>query len=87
MIRILLIVVVPFFLPVAAFVLWRTYAPTRWGGSEAIAHDRWEPLPWKPLMVAGGVLTVITVTAAIMFPELFGGGAADAIPPQSGPTR
>lgn len=82
MIRIFLIFVVPFFLPVSVFLLWRTFAPVAWGGSEAIHSDRWEPLPWKPLLIAGGALTAITVLVTILFPDLFGGGElADRPPP------
>lgn len=71
MIRVLLVTVVPFFLPAVLFVLWRTFAPTNMGGSEAIAKDEWEPLPWKWLLIIGSVLTVITLTTAIMFPDIF----------------
>ena len=71
MIRVLLVTVVPFFLPAVIFVLWRTFAPTNMGGSEAIAKDEWEPLPWKWLLIIGSVLTVITLVIAIMFPDIF----------------
>jgi hypothetical protein len=87
MTRILLIFVVPFFVPTTAFILWRTYAPIRWGGSEAIARDRWEPLPWKPLLISGGVLTAITVMFTILFPEFFGGEELAGSPARSGPDR
>lgn len=73
MIRVLLISVVPFFLPAAVFVLWRTFAPPTVGGSEAIAKDEWEPLPWKWLLIIGAVLTAITLVAAVMFPDILGG--------------
>ena len=73
MIKVLLIFFVPLFLPPAVFVLWRTFAPTGWGGSEAIEKDQWEPLPWKPLMIVGGVLTAIAVLVAVVFPDVFGG--------------
>ncbi len=73
MIRVLLIVVVPMILPTAVFILWRTFAPTSWGGSEAIAHDQWEPLPWKWLLIGGGVLVLLSVATTILFPEIFGG--------------
>ena len=46
MIRLLLIIVVPLILPAAAYVIWRTFVPPKFGGSEAIARDQWEPLPW-----------------------------------------
>lgn len=74
MIRILLLVVVPILAPTAIFILWRTFAPPRWGGSEAIANDRWEPLPWKWLMISGGVLVALTLVLVVLFPGVFGGG-------------
>jgi hypothetical protein len=73
MIRILLVIFVPLFAPTAIFILWRTFAPPRWGGSEAIANDRWEPLPWKWLMIGGGVLTAIALMLVVLFPSFFGG--------------
>lgn len=73
MIRILLITFVPLFAPAAIYVLWRTFVPPRWGGSEAIANDRWEPLPWKWLLISGGVLTAITLLVVVVFPGVFGG--------------
>jgi len=72
MIRVLLISVVPFFLPTAVFVLWRTFVPPSMGGSEAIAKDEWEPLPWKWLLIIGAVLTAITLVVAVMFPDILG---------------
>ena len=74
MIRILLVVFVPLLAPTALFILWRTFAPPRWGGSEAIANDRWEPLPWKWLMITGGVLTGVALVIVVLFPGVFGGG-------------
>ena len=73
MIRVLLIIVGPMILPAAIFVVWRTFAPPKYGGSEAIARDQWEPLPWPWLLACGGVLLVITLTLIVMFPDVFGG--------------
>ena len=73
MIRILLVTIVPLFTPAAIFILWRTFAPPKWGGSEAIANDRWEPLPWKWLLISGGVLMAITLLVVVVFPGVFGG--------------
>lgn len=87
MIRILLIFVVPFFLPTVGFILWRTFAPVSWGGSAAIHGDRWEPLPWRPLLIAGGVLAAITVVVTILFPDVFGGGELANRPPPDTPPR
>lgn len=83
MIRIFLLVVVPFVSPTVLFILWRTFAPPRWGGSEAIANDRWEPLPWKWLTISGGVLVAITLAVVVFFPGMFGGGEL-AEPPRAG---
>ena len=73
MIRVLLITIIPFFLPAALFVLWRTFAPTGMGGSQAIAKDEWEPMPWKWLLIIGTVLTSIALTVAVLYPELLDG--------------
>lgn len=73
MIRVLLLIFVPLFLPVVVFVIWRTFVPPKFGGSEAIARDQWEPLPWPWLLGCGTVLMAITMTAVVMFPEIFGG--------------
>ncbi len=73
MIRLLLIIVVPLILPAAAYVIWRTFVPPKFGGSEAIARDQWEPLPWPWLLGCGGVLMVITLTTVVLFPDVFGG--------------
>lgn len=72
MIRVLLISVVPFFLPAAVFVLWRTFAPPSMGGSAAIAKDEWEPLPWKWLLITGAVLMTITLVVAVIYPDILG---------------
>ena len=87
MIRILLIFVVPFFVPTAVYVLWRTFAPVKWGGSEAIHRDDWEPLPWRYLMIVGGVLTAISVFVTILFPDVFGGGELANSPPPASTDR
>jgi hypothetical protein len=72
MIRILLLFVVSLGLPVVLYILWRTFAPTRLGGSEAIEREEWEPLPWPWLAIAGGVLLVISLVVMIVYPDLFG---------------
>lgn len=73
MIRVLLIIVGPLVLPVVVYVIWRTFMPPKLGGSEAIAKDQWEPLPWPWLLGCGSVLMVITLLAVVLFPEVFGG--------------
>ena len=73
MIRILLLLFVPLLAPTAVFILWRTFVPPRWGGSEAIANDQWEPLPWKWLIIGGGILLAITLGLVVLFPGVFGG--------------
>jgi hypothetical protein len=73
MIRVLLLIFVPLFLPAVVFVIWRTFVPPKFGGSEAIARDQWEPLPWPWLLGCGGVLMVITMTAVVLYPGIFGG--------------
>jgi hypothetical protein len=70
MIRVLFIAVVPFFLPAAVYVLWRTFAPTSMGGSAAIARDEWEPMPWKWLIIIGAVLSSISLFIAVYYPDL-----------------
>ena len=72
MIRVLLLIVGPLLLPAVAYVIWRTFMPPKFGGSEAIARDQWEPLPWSWLLACGGVLMVITLTTVVLFPDIFG---------------
>lgn len=73
MIRVLLLIFVPLILPAAVYVIWRTFVPPKYGGSEAIARDQWEPLPWPWLLGIGGCLTAIMMTLIVLFPEIFGG--------------
>lgn len=73
MIRVLLLIVVPLILPAVVFVIWRTFMPPKFGGSEAIARDQWEPLPWPWLLGFGGVLMAITLATVVLFPDVFGG--------------
>ena len=40
MIRVLLLIVVPLIVPAATYVIWRTFVPPKFGGSEAIARDQ-----------------------------------------------
>ena len=70
MIRVLLLTVVPFFLPTVAYVLWRVFLPVRYGGSAAIDRDEWEPLPWKWLAFSGGFLVVVAISVSVIFPDL-----------------
>lgn len=72
MIRVLLLIVGPLILPAAVYVIWRTFMPPKYGGSEAIARDQWEPLPWRWLLGIGGVLTTITLVTVMLFPDIFG---------------
>ncbi len=70
MIRVLLLTVVPLFLPAVTYILWRTFAPVRYGGSAAIAKDEWEPLPWRWLVPIGVFLMAIAIAISIIFPDL-----------------
>lgn len=73
MIRILLIFIVPVFLPAGLYILWRALMPPNFGGSRALARDEWEPLPWFWLGLAGGFLMIVTFVTVIVFPEFLGG--------------
>ena len=73
MFRVLFLIVVPLILPAVTYIIWRTFMPPTFGGSEAIARDQWEPLPWGWLLVCGGVLVVISLTTFIVFPDIFVG--------------
>ena len=74
MLRVLLLFVAPLAAPTVVYILWRTFAPRRAGGSEAIQAGQWERLPWLWLSVVGVVLLVITLGWMAMT----GGGAPDA---------
>ena len=74
MLRVLFIFVAPLVAPPVVYILWRTFAPRRVGGSEAIQAGQWERLPWLWLSVAGVVLLVITLGWLAMID----GGAPDA---------
>ena len=71
--RVILLIFVPLVSPTVLYIIWRTFAPPKFGGSEAIARDQWEPLPWPWLIGFGFVLMVITMTSVFLFPEVFGG--------------
>ena len=73
MIRVLLLTVVPLVLPALTYILWRTFVPPKFGGSEAIARDQWEPMPWSWLLAIGGTLMVITLSIAVIFPDFLNG--------------
>ena len=72
--RVLFLFVVPLVAPAVVYVLWRTFAPRRAGGSEAIQAGQWERLPWPWLSVVGVMLLMITLGWMAMFE----GGAPDA---------
>ena len=72
MIKVLLIIFGSLILPTVAYVIWRTFAPERYGGSKVIAKDEWEPLPWPWLMGTGGIFLLLTLVMFICFPDLFG---------------
>jgi len=71
MTRVLLLTVIPFFFPVIVYILWRTFAPLGFGGSEVIARNEWERLPWRYLVPAGIFFMVISIIVFILFPDLF----------------
>ena len=56
MFRVLLFVLLAFTLPGVVYILWRTFAPTRIGGSEEIHRGAWERMPWLSLAMAGVVI-------------------------------
>ncbi len=74
MLRVLFLFVAPLVAPTVVYILWRTFAPRRAGGSEAIQAGQWEQLPWLWLSVVGVALLVITLGWLAMT----GGGAPDA---------
>ena len=73
MTRVLLLFVAPLIVPTIVFVIWRTFASPKFGGSEAIAKDQWEPLPWPWLVGCGVALMAITLGTVVLFPDVFGG--------------
>lgn len=66
--RVLFTVIIPLALPTVVFILWRTFAPPRFGGSEAIHNNDWEPLPWLQLSLVGVVLLAVTLGYIAMVP-------------------
>jgi hypothetical protein len=74
MLRMLFIIVAPLLVPTVLYVLWRTFAPRRAGGSEAIQAGRWEDLPWPWLSGIGVTLLAFTLG----WFALSGGGGPDA---------
>ena len=71
--RVILVIFVPLVSPTVLYIIWRTFAPPKFGGSEVIARDQWEPLPWPWLIGCGFVLMLITMASVFLFPEVFGG--------------
>lgn len=59
MFRVLLAVFLAFVLPAVVYILWRTFAPTRIGGSEEIHRGDWERMPWLSLAMAGVVILAV----------------------------
>ncbi len=57
--RVLFAVLIAFGAPAAIYILWRTFAPTRAGGSEEIHEGGWEHMPWLKLVIAGVVLLIL----------------------------
>jgi hypothetical protein len=76
--RVLFTIIIPLVLPTVVYILWRTFAPLRFGGSEAIHNNDWEPLPWLHLSLVGAVLVTVTMGYIALAP-----GAEMA--PRSGP--
>lgn len=65
MIRVLLALVLAFGLPMAVYILWRTFAPTKVGGSEKIHDGGWETMPWLHLAFIGvGLLVAMMIYLA-----------------------
>ena len=73
MFRVLFLIVIPLILPAVTYLIWRTFMPPKFGGSEAAANAEWEPLPWTWLLICGGVLMLISLTTFIVFPDIFVG--------------
>jgi len=57
--RVLLVILIAFGAPAAVYVLWRTFAPVRAGGSEEIHKGGWEDMPWLRLALAGVALLIM----------------------------
>ncbi len=74
MLRALFLFVAPLAAPTVVYILWRTFAPRRAGGSEAIQAGQREQLPWLWLSVVGVVVLLITLGWLAMID----GGAPDA---------
>ena len=70
MTRLVLMFVISAILPTGIYVLWRALAPTKLGGSRAIAREEWEPLPWPLLILAGVFLMVIMFFLMVAYPEI-----------------
>ena len=70
MTRLVLMFVISAILPTGIYVLWRAFAPTKLGGSRAIAREEWEPLPWPWLILAGVFLMIVMFFMMGAYPEI-----------------
>ena len=77
--RVLLAIVLALVLPAAAYILWRTFAPTRIGGSEEIHRGGWEHMPWLHLALAGVVILAVMLVYLAL--DLDTGPPLQASPP------
>ena len=66
--RVLFTVIIPLALPTVVYILWRTFAPVRFGGSEAIHNNDWERMPWLKLSLVGVVLLALTLSYIAIAP-------------------
>ena len=64
MFRFILVALAAFLFPGIAYYLWRVYAPERFGGSPALAHGDWRPMPWRKLAYAG--LATLALAVLVM---------------------
>jgi len=65
--RAFLAIVLPLALPTALYVLYMTLAKRRPGATGAVAQPM--EMPWSWLIVAGGILVVVTVVALYVFED------------------
>lgn len=65
--RAFLAIVLPLALPTALYVLYMTLAKRRPGAPGAVAQPM--EMPWSWLIIAGGILAVVTVVALYVFED------------------
>jgi len=66
--RAFLAIVLPLALPTALYVVYMTLARRRPGGARATAQPL--EMPWSWLIIAGGILAIITLLALYLFEDV-----------------